>query len=149
MALSPEDFVNDGPTIGWLNTSPAISPSFSSAVTPANCRMVRQASTRIGRCHCPGAPPPVDCIAHSFSVGPWHRPGKCLRQIVCPAHRLPCPIRLNVQTPILCVVHWIQGAGGGFLVLNPGRRNAICRRRCPQTETEERWNGHAEQFRLR
>ena len=44
----------------------------------------------------------------------------------CP---ITCPIRLNVQSPILCVVHWIQGAGGGFLVLNPGRRNAICRRR--------------------
>ncbi len=36
---------------------------------PAYCRLARQASSHIRRCHCPGAPPLVDCIAHFFNVG--------------------------------------------------------------------------------
>ena len=84
MALSPEDFVNDGPTIGWVNTSPAISPSFSSAVTPASCRMVRQASTHIRlRCHCPAPPPPAAAPGYPlrcgvFALSPsWCAPTEC------------------------------------------------------------------------
>ena len=52
---------------------------------------------------------------HSSMPLPW-----C---IACPSHRLTCPPRLNVQTPILCVVHWLQGTGDGFPAYSPRGMN--------------------------
>ena len=71
---------------------------------PANCRMVRQASTHIGRCHYPGAPPPVDCcIAHSFNVGLWHRPLKKPQTNCMPGSSTPLPIPLDRTNSQFCV----------------------------------------------